>query len=187
MIELIKQPWSWYIAGPAIGLMVPLLLLVGNKHFGVSSSLRHICSTCIPISHEYFTFKKEEHFWNLVFVLGLVIGGYLASTFLSTNTIDLNPEVIEQLKELGITDFSGIAPTEIFGESFLSAKGVVFLILGGFLVGFGTRYANGCTSGHTIMGISLLNRGSMLATAGFFVGGLVMTHFLLPLIMEVIK
>ena len=187
MIELIKQPWPWYIAGPAIGLMVPLLLLAGNKHFGVSSSLRHICSTCIPIKREYFTFKKEEHFWNLVFVLGLVIGGYLAATFLSTNTVDLNPDIIEQLKQLGITDFSGVAPVEIFGSSFLNAKGSVFLALGGFLVGFGTRYANGCTSGHTIMGISLLNRGSILATIGFFIGGLVMTHFLLPLIMEVIK
>ena len=184
MIELIKQPWPWYIAGPAIGLMVPLLLLAGNKHFGVSSSLRHICSTCIPIKREYFTFKKEEHFWNLVFVLGLVIGGYLASTVLQNpEPLTINNNTIEDLASIGIGFNGKIAPAELFSwNSLLTLKGFLVLIVGGFLVGFGARWAGGCTSGHAISGLSNLQLPSLIAVIGFFIGGLVMTFLIFPLI-----
>lgn len=184
-IEWISQPWPWYVAGPLIGLTVPVLLIIGNKSFGISSSLRHICAACIPANIPFFSYDWRKEIWNLMFVLGILIGGFLAGTFLS------NPEVIvvaestqQDLAALGITDFTSLLPDDIFTWSNLfTLKGLFFFVIGGFLVGFGTRYAGGCTSGHAIMGISSLQWPSLVATIFFMLGGFFMTHLLLPHIM----
>ena len=173
-MEILDGPWPWYVGGPLIGLMVPLLLYVGNKQLGISQSLKHVCAACVPAKIPFFHYKWQDYTWNLLFVLGIGIGGLL--------TLALDPNDYEigiseatklDLLALGITDFSGMIPTEIFNVSMLSSGvGLFFMIFGGFMIGFGTRYANGCTSGHTIMGLSNLQFSSLVATIGFFVGGL---------------
>ena len=182
-MDFITQPWSWYVGGIGIGLMVPVLLIVGNRHFGMSSSLRHICAACIPIKTEYFKYDWKVHQWNLMLATGVVIGGFIAAVLLKNpHPIAISVSTKASLAALGINDFSGYMPPELFSfQSLLSSKGFLLMVIGGFLVGFGTRYANGCTSGHSIMGMSLLSPGSLVATIGFFVGGLLMTHLLFPL------
>jgi uncharacterized membrane protein YedE/YeeE len=183
-IEWIKQPWPWWVAGPLIGLTVPALLILGNKTFGISSSLRHICASCVPAGIPFFTYNWKKEIWNLMFVLGILIGGFLAATFLSNpNTIVVAEATQQDLAALGITDYSSLLPAEIFTwDKLFTGTGLLFFVLGGFLVGFGTRYAGGCTSGHAIMGISSLQWPSVLATIFFMVGGFLMTHvFLGPL------
>ena len=185
MIELLKQPWPWYVAGPLIGLTVPALLLVGNKALGISSSLRHICAACVPAGIPFLQYNWRAEIWNLVFVLGIALGGFLGYRVLGhPDVIAISPETVRDLKaELHLTDFSGLLPRELFALSNLGNwRGWVFLVLGGFLVGFGTRYAGGCTSGHAISGLSNLQWVSLVAVVGFFAGGLVITWFIYPLL-----
>ena len=185
-MEWIKEPWPWYITGPLIGLMVPLLLVFGNKSFGISSSLRHICAMCIPLDIKYFKYDWKSEKWNLYMVAGVLLGGIIANYFLMGNAkVDITEETVAQLQAIGIRDFDSYVPTDVFAWSnVFTLKGIVFMALGGFLVGFGTRYANGCTSGHTISGISNFQFGSLIATMAFFIGGLIMTHLILPWIMQ---
>ncbi|MGY6559647.1 MAG: YeeE/YedE family protein [Nitritalea sp.] len=183
-IAWITQPWPWYVAGPLIGLTVPALLIIGNKSFGISSSLRHVCAACVPANIPFFTYNWKKEMWNLVFVLGVLIGGFVATTFLANpDTIVVAEATQEDLAALGITDYSKLLPAEIFNwESMTNGTGILFFIIGGLMVGFGTRYAGGCTSGHAIMGISSLQWPSLLATTFFMLGGFAMTHlFLEPL------
>lgn len=184
MLEFIKEPWPWFVAGPLIGLFVPLLLLFGNKNFGISSSLRHICAMCVPMQIKYFKYDWKSEKWSLFYIAGIVAGSFLCSQFLmESEKVNISQKTVEDLTALGVTDFSAFLPGDIFSWSaVLSLRGLVFMVLGGFLVGFGTRYANGCTSGHSISGLSNLQFSSLVATISFFVGGLIMTHFGLPLI-----
>lgn len=184
MLEFIKEPWPWYVAGPLIGLFVPLLLIFGNKNFGISSSLRHICAMCAPLNIKYFKYDWKSEQWSLFYVIGIMIGGFLASQYLmGGGKVDISTQTVQDLTALGVTDFSSYLPSDIFSwNKLLSIKGFVFMGIGGILVGFGTRYANGCTSGHSISGLSNLQFSSLVATISFFVGGLIMTHFLLPFI-----
>jgi uncharacterized membrane protein YedE/YeeE len=182
MLELLQKPWPWYISGPLIGLMVPMLLLFENKPFGLSSSLKHICAMCSPIKVDFFDYDWKKEIWNLVLVTGILLGGWVAASFLNP-TVELSQATANDLKALGIDDSSGLNPSEIFNwEALTTLKGFVLVIVGGFLVGFGTRYADGCTSGHAIMGLSIMNWPSLIAVIGFFVGGLITTHLILPLI-----
>jgi hypothetical protein len=182
MLEFLKEPWPWYVAGPIIGLMVPLLLVFGNKNFGISSSLRHICAMCVPLRIKYFNYDWKKERWNLYFVGGIVIGGFITNQFMiNKDALNISQETIDSLKAVGVSDFSLHMPRDIFAWKYLlTARGLIFMVLGGFLVGFGTRYANGCTSGHSINGLSNLQFGSLIATIFFFIGGLIMTHLLLP-------
>lgn len=161
MLEWIMEPWPWYVTGPMIGLTVPLLLLLAGKNLSISSSLRHIGAACAPrsklpyLSQDY---NWRDHIWNLVFVFGVILGGFVGNFLLSTEPVYFLP------------------------TAYQSVGGVVLLFGGGILVGFGTRYADGCTSGHTIMGLSALNWPSLVATIFFFVGGLISTWLILPLL-----
>ena len=186
IIELIRQPWPWYVAGPMIGLTVPILLILGNRSFGISSSLRHVCAACVPAKIPFFQYNWKEEVWNLLFVSGVFLGGAIAALFLSNpDTIVIAESTQSDLTALGLTNFSSLLPAEIFSwENLFSLKGLFFFVIGGFLVGFGTRYAGGCTSGHAIMGISNLQWPSVVATTFFMVGGFTMTHLILPYIME---
>lgn len=184
MLEIIKQPWHWAIAGILIGLTVPTLLLIGNKKFGISSSLRHICAMCIPANIPFFKYQWRKEIWNLFFVLGVLLGGIIASQFLSNpNDVVVADSTKASLAQFGITDFSKLMPTEIFSlANLFTLKGFFFFVIGGFLVGFGTRYAGGCTSGHAIMGISNLQMPSVIATCCFMVGGFFSANIILPLV-----
>jgi uncharacterized protein len=185
LIEMIRQPWPWYVAGPLIGLTVPALLLLGNKSFGISSSLRHACAACLPANIPFFKYNWQKEMWNLVFVLGVLIGGFVATVLLSNpDTVVVAESTQRDLAALGMTSFGNLMPSEIFTwENLFTLKGLFFFVIGGFLVGFGTRYAGGCTSGHAIMGISNLQWPSLVATIFFMLGGFAMTHLLLPHIM----
>jgi len=187
-IEWISQPWPWYVAGPMIGLTVPALLILGNKAFGISSSLRHICAACVPAGIPFFTYDWKKEIWNLLFVLGTAIGGFIAMNFLTNpDTIVISEATQADLKALGLTNFSDLMPLEIFNwDTAFTGKGILFFVIGGFLVGFGTRYAGGCTSGHAIMGISSLQWPSLVATIFFMVGGFFMTHVLLAPLMKLV-
>lgn len=187
MFEFLKQPWAWYVAGTLIGLTVPVLLLLGNKPFGISSALRHICAACFPSGLSYFKYNWKKEIWNLFFVSGIFIGAIIAAVFLK----DPNPLVIAEktktiLQQNNIKDFDHLIPTDIFNwGSVFTLRGFIFIVFGGFLIGFGTRYAGGCTSGHAIMGLSNLQLPSLIATISFMVGGIVVTWFILPFILNV--
>ena len=189
IIELIRQPWPWYVAGPLIGLTVPVLLLLGNKSFGISSSLRHICAAVIPANISFFKYDWKKEAWNLFFVAGITIGGFVATFWLANpDTIVISKATQSSLATLGITDFSGLMPSDIFAVSnIFTLKGFIFLVLGGFLVGFGTRYAGGCTSGHAIMGLSNMQWPSLVATVSFMAGGFACTHLLLPFLLRLVQ
>lgn len=186
MIELIKQPWHWAVAGILIGLTVPTLLIIGNKKFGISSSLRHICAMCVPAKIPFFQYEWKKEIWNLFFVVGVLIGGIIATQLLSNpNSIVVAESTKESLSALGITDFSNLMPIDIFNvNNIFTIKGLFFFVIGGFLVGFGTRYAGGCTSGHAIMGLSNLQIPSLIATCCFMAGGFFSTNVILPFILK---
>ena len=183
-MEFITQPWPWYVAGPCIAMILALTIYFGES-FGVSSTLRHMCSAGgAGKKIKFFDYNWKEKIWNLVFAGGLIIGGFIASHYLQDpNALILNRDTISDLSALGF-EFNGtIAPDSLFGTAALSSpKVLLLLIIGGLLVGFGTRWAGGCTSGHAITGMSNLQLPSLIAVIGFFIGGLVMTHLLYPLI-----
>jgi uncharacterized protein len=183
----ITQPWPWYVAGPLIGLTVPILLIIGNKPFGISSTLRHVCAACLPANISMFHYNWKKEIWNLVFVLGVFIGGIIANLFLSNpNAIEINPNLQADLATYGVTHIDGLIPTQLFSwESLLTLRGFLMIVVGGFLVGFGTRYGGGCTSGHAIMGLSNLQWPSLVATCSFMLGGFIMANFILPIILSI--
>lgn len=184
ILALLKQPWPWYVGGPLIGLTVPLLLLLGNKKFGVSSNLGHVCAM-IPNRLEFFNYDWRKESWNLFFALGILVGGLLGGVLLANpEPLRLSAATARALSDLGIQPDGGLAPEALFSwSSLLSVRGLLLMVGGGFLIGFGARYAGGCTSGHAIMGLSELQLPSLVAVIGFFIGGLFATYFLLPLIM----
>lgn len=186
MLETILQPWPWYVAGPLIGLTVPILLIIGNKSFGISSSLRHVCAACVPAGIPFFKYDWKKEIWNLFFVSGILIGGFVGAYFLANpNPVEINPKLAEELAGYGITDFSSMIPQQLFSfENLLTLKGFLMIVVGGFIVGFGTRYAGGCTSGHAIMGISTLQWPSLIATCCFMIGGFIMANLILPFILK---
>ncbi len=154
------QPWSWWLSGILIGLTVPLLYLLAGKAFGISTSLQEIGAVCAPHSKlEYLSkFDRKANAWLIVFAVGIALGSFIATRFLMAEPIGFLP------------------------ESFSSPAGAIKLLVGGFLIGFGTRYAGGCTSGHSITGIANFNWPSLVATVCFFAGGLAVTWGLGPFI-----
>jgi uncharacterized membrane protein YedE/YeeE len=188
LAKMLYQPWPWYVAGPLIAIIMALLILMG-KRFGMSSNLETLCSIGGAGKYsDYFKVDIKSKRWNLLVVLGSVIGGFVGANVLSPNpAVDISDDTVAKLNELGF-ESAGKAylPTELFAlESLSDPKVWAILLVAGFLVGFGTRYAGGCTSGHAISGLSNLQRPSLIAVIGFFVGGLIMVHLLFPLIFAV--
>jgi len=181
----IYEPWPWYISGPMIAFIMFLLIMVG-KNLGMSSNLRTMCTICGADSKsDFFKFDWKTQKWNLIVVLGAIIGGFIASSFLTVDhSVAISPKTINDLNKLGFASAGkAYLPEALFNiEALLDVKTILILVIGGFLVGFGARYAGGCTSGHAISGLSNLQLQSLIAVIGFFIGGLIMIHFLFPLI-----
>jgi len=184
MIEFISQPWTWYASGATIAGIMFVLIYFGQT-FGFSSNLRTICSAVGGGKFvKFFDYEWRSQTWNLVFLLGAIIGGYIASQYLSTGApVQISQQTISDLSELGFAPPESVQPEELYSaESAFSLKGFIILALGGLLVGFGSRYAGGCTSGHAISGISNLQIPSVIAAVGFFAGGIIMTYLFMPFI-----
>jgi len=187
LCTLLPRPWPWYIAGPLIGLMVPLLLLLGNRSFGISATLRHVCAALIPGNIHFFNYSWKKEIWNLIFVTGIILGAIIAVTVLDDGqTSQIHPKLAAELAGYGITDYQHYIPVDIMNwKSLFQPANLILLVVGGFLVGFGTRYAGGCTSGHSIMGLATLQLPSLIATCCFLIGGFIAANLLLPMILSI--
>jgi uncharacterized membrane protein YedE/YeeE len=173
-------PWPWYVSGPLIGMMVPLMLWIGNRSFGISNNLRHMCAIAQPkvVGVDFFHYDWREHSWSLVFALGAVVGGFLAGiVFANPDPVDLSVAALTMFSNWNVPIAGGFLPPVLFDLSWLS---VIVMFVGGVLVGFGTRYASGCTSGHAITGLSTLQLQSLLAVLGIFAGGMLSAHLITP-------
>lgn len=181
-MDWIGSPWPWYVAGPLIGLIVPALLVVGNKPFGISSSFRHICAAALPCGIDFFSYDwKAAGLWNLTFLAGVLVGGFIGGTLLAVPMVAISSRTAADLTALGIRDLSGLVPRELFSwPALVTLRGAAAVIGGGFLVGFGTAYAGGCTSGHAITGLADLQAPSLVAVCAFFAGGLLTSYLILP-------
>jgi uncharacterized membrane protein YedE/YeeE len=181
LLEMLRGPWPWYVAGPLIGLMVPLMLFIGNRSFGISNNLRHLCAITQPkqVEVDFFKYNWKEHTWSLVFVIGTALGGLLAGVILADPLpVQVSAETLAMLASWGFAAPAGqMVPPEIFDPTL---RNLTLLFASGVLVGFGTRYAGGCTSGHAITGLSTLQLGSLYAVLGIFAGGLISSWLLVP-------
>lgn len=185
MKEIITQTWSWWFSGAMIASIMFFLLYFGQS-FGFSSNLRTICAAAgLGKKTKFFDFNWKAQLWNIVFLVGTIIGGYIASNYLSTGgPVEISASTIEDLGKMGIAAPTSLQPNELFSwEAVFSLKGFLILAFGGLMVGFGSRYAGGCTSGHAISGLSNLQLPSLIAVIGFFIGGLLMTHLIMPFIL----
>lgn len=184
-MDFIFQPWAWYIGGPLIALSLFLYFYFG-RDFGASTNFETLCTMAgAGKVSDYFKKDWKQRDFALMFVVGLIIGGFISSSYLIPNqTIDLNPTTVQELTDLGFSNVGNqYFPDEIFGDDiYTSLKGFLMLIISGVLIGFGTRYAGGCTSGHAITGLSSLQLPSLLAVIGFFIGGIIATWLIIPLI-----
>jgi uncharacterized membrane protein YedE/YeeE len=185
-MDFLLSPWPWYVAGPVVGLIVPLLLILGGKLFGISSSLRHACAATLPGDTSYLRYDwKSTGTWNLLFALGAVAGGALAGTvFRNPEPMALADSALATFESLGVDSTGFMVPASVFSlDALTDWRSLLILVGGGFLVGFGARWADGCTSGHAISGLATFQLASLVAVVGFFAGGLVSANFLLPLIL----
>ncbi len=185
-MEVLTKPWPWYIAGPMIGITVPLLLIMGNKKLGISSTMRQICAAIVPYNISLLNYDWKKDSWNLFFAGGVLIGGLIGGVILANpEPVALSPSTVNYLKSFHLEQSSGLLPAEIFNwQSLTTTRGLLMMVIGGFMVGFGTRYARGCTSGHGILGLSALQWPSLVATVSFFMGGAIFSRFVLPLILS---
>lgn len=185
-MEFLTHPWPWWAAGLIVGLTVPALLILGNKHFGISANLRHICAACLPANIPFFKYDWKKESWNLFFIAGITAGAFIAAVWLKDpNPVQIHPDLARDLAATGVTQIDGLVPADLFSwENLFSLRSLILIVGGGFLVGFGTRYAGGCTSGHAIMGLSDLQVPSLIATISFMAGGFLMANLILPYILS---
>lgn len=179
MFDWLYAPWPWYVAGPLIGLMVPLMLVIGQRSFGISSNFRHLCAMnpAETMKPEYFRYNWRTSNWSLAYGIGVVLGGFLAAVvFADPNPPQLSQDAHSMFAGWGLAPATGLLPPELFD---LTPRNLGFLLLAGMVIGFGTRYAEGCTSGHAITGLATLQVESLVAVLGIFAGGLFSAHFLL--------
>ena len=187
MLELLHRPWPWYVTGPFLGLVATGLLVIGNKQLGVSSNFRHLCAAALPRNVTFFKYDwTRSGLWNLVFAGGIVVGGFVGGVLLaSPEPVAITARAHADLVRLGVHDFSGLVPHQLFHwGALLTLKGWLLIVGGGFLIGFGTAYAGGCTSGHGITGLADLQLPSLIAVVAFFAAGALASHFLLPLLLS---
>lgn len=186
LFDWLTRPWPWYVTGPLLGLFAPGLLLLGNKAFGISENLRHACAIALPKRGTYFRYDwRKEGAWNLIFFGGIALGGFLAGfVFRNPEPVAIAASTVADLAALGVSHTAGLLPADLFQwQGLATLPGFVLMVVGGFFVGFGARWAGGCTSGHGIAGLAELQWPSLVALAGFFVGGIVVSFGILPLLL----
>ena len=177
---LLHAPWPWYVSGPLIGLMVPLLILLGSRSFGISQNLEHICAITQPsrCRIKFFKYDWLPSTWSIIFAIGVAFGGFIGGfVFANPEPIQLSQSANNMFTQWGLTLSSNLNPTEIFS---FSISNIILLIISGIFIGFGTRYASGCTSGHAITGLATFQVQSLYAVVGIFSGGLFASHFIAP-------
>ena len=186
IFNVLRQPWPWYIAGPLIGLSVPLLLIAGNKTLGISGTLRQICAICFPANIPFLKYSWKDQLWNLFFAAGLLLGGFIGGVLLKPDSKPpISDATVKELAAMGISYENSVLPAEIFSwANLLTWQNLLIVVGGGFLVGFGTRYAGGCTSGHGISGLATLQWPSLVAVVLFFASGILTANLLLPLLLR---
>jgi hypothetical protein len=186
-MNLVTEFWPWYVSGPLIGIIM-LLLLYWGKSFGISSTFRQVCSISGAGRHiPFFDYHWKQDSWNLIFVIGIVLGGFISYQWLGADgPAHISDSTVKDLRALGVLDFNGMLPDGYFSWHALGTlPGFILIVIGGFLVGFGARWAGGCTSGHAISGLSNLQLPSLVVVIGFFIGGLLMTHLIFPYIFSI--
>lgn len=187
-MEILSDAWHWSMSGLGI-VVVMFLLIYSGERFGISSSFRVMCSAISGRkAGAYFDYDWKQQAWMLIFIVGAILGGYIGSNILADpNPIALSSQTIQDLQAIGIeAPAEGLLPESLFNFDFLfSLKGIILFVVGGFMIGFGTRWAGGCTSGHAITGLSNIQLPSLVAVIGFFIGGLLTTFLLLPLILSI--
>ena len=186
MLHYLSRPWPWYVVGGLLGSVAPLLLLAGNRQLGVSGNLRTICAAILPGNVEFFKYDwKESGAWNLAFAVGIIAGGFIGGFVLAAPAnATLSPAAQAMFQTLGLHNLSTLLPPEIFSvKGLMTLKGFAIMIGGGFLVGFGSAYAGGCTSGHGISGVANFEIPSFLAFAAMFGAGMLTSWFIVPLIL----
>lgn len=151
---LFSQTWSWWAAGLGLGLTAVGLAWFTGKRLGVTGGFEDACSIVTKDS----AFNASPSNWKLLFILGLPLGACLAN-----------------LGHWSWTWLYGQLDGITFG-SFIYK--VLWLLISGFMIGFGARWAGGCTSGNTIMGVSLGSKMSILATVAFLAAGILVTNIL---------
>lgn len=179
--QLLIQPWPWYVAGPLIGAMVPIMIWIGSRSFGISQNLEHLCAITQPtrIGVDFFRYDWRRSAWSLMFAAGVVLGGFLAGILFSNpQPVVLSPDALAMFSTWGVAPAgNALLPAAVFS---MTLRNVVLLIGCGILVGFGTRYASGCTSGHAITGLATMQPQSLFAVLGIFGGGLLASYLIAP-------
>ncbi|MBK7406600.1 MAG: YeeE/YedE family protein [Saprospirales bacterium] len=190
--QLISQPWPWWFSGPMIAITMFFLLWFGRE-FGISANFRVMCAADGADNFaDFFKFDWASQGWNLMVALGAMFGGYLAAHYFIGPDGDIAHVSTATVATLQKMDYFAnmnlqegqipLVPPFYSWEALFTWRGLFIIAGGGLLVGFGARYAGGCTSGHAISGMSALQLGSLIAVVGFFLGGLTMTYFIFPLI-----
>ncbi|MEO9533136.1 MAG: YeeE/YedE thiosulfate transporter family protein [Crocinitomicaceae bacterium] len=177
--SIIIDPWPWWVGGPLIGLFVIALLLLERKQLGISSSFQGICAKLSPIKFDYFK-NVEKTYWQIWFSLGLILGGFVVFSLVPLYSVNVSDATIKTLESLNVSPQEGLVPSELYS---FELKSMLVLLLGGLMIGFGARYANGCTAGHAIMGCAQMSKASIVSTIFFFVGGLIAVYFILPVLL----
>ena len=133
-MDFILQPWPWYVAGPLITLVMFLLFYFGKK-FGVSSNLETLCAIGGAGNLvDFFKFDWKKNTWNLLFILGVIIGGFITYQWLTpSEVVAINPQTIQDLSDLGFQNAGAqYLPDEIFGsDTMFSLKGFLLLLIAG--------------------------------------------------------
>lgn len=185
-MDFLQQPFSWYVAGPLIAINLFLLFYFGQR-FGISTGMKTVCALLgVGNKFKFFNYNWKEDSWLLMYIAGTIIGGYIAFQFFNAGApVIVSEKTATALQQLHIAANQSFEPAEIFSlQNVFTLKGILILVSGGFLIGFGTRWANGCTSGHAIAGLSDFQLPSLVAVIGFFIGGLIMTHLLIPILFK---
>lgn len=178
--KIITEPWPWWVGGPLIGIFVFVFLWTEGKELGISSSYQYICSRLFPLNLEYLKGSLSAGKWQTIFIAGMILGGVLLYFLIPEYSISISEDAKRRLSEIGVSDFTGYVPKELYNWN---GKQLTALIIGGLLLGFGARYANGCTAGHAIVGMAKLAPSSIIATLCFFIGGLTATYLIVPLLL----
>ncbi len=147
------ERWPFWAGGAAIGTFLLTFLVYGRRMLGVSTGFEDVCAA--P-----FTAQARKS-WRLPFMVGIAAGGLLASTLSG-----------------GVVLTTAMGTFDTLWHASLPVK-IALFTTGGILIGFGTRLAGGCTSGHGISGVAQLAPSSLIATATFMSSGFITTQLLI--------